>query len=192
MTSSDIGNVADDLTGHNLTQEQREEMLRRSWMANDGLWFYHTATTLGIDKANELNGEVVREFARQEMRRLMRSVGIDRVETIDQYLALMQLTRDIYLGSLMDYDDQIVDGTHDIDVRKCFAYLGVRRAGIDKVYRCGPGARVQGWLDAMGLQDGIQPEVGLCQMAHKGSCSYQIHTGLSAQSECTDAGSADA
>ena len=80
----------------------------------------------------------------------------------------------------MDYDDRIIDGTHDIEVRKCFAYLGVRRAGIDKVYRCGPGARVQGWLDAMGLEDGIEPEVGLCQMAHTGACTYKIRTGLSA------------
>lgn len=178
MTTSDIGRTTSDIDDVGLTQVQREELLRRSWMANDGLWFYHTATALGVDKANELNGQVVQEFARQEMRRLMRAVGIERVETVEQYSLLMSLTRDIYLGSLMDYNDDISDGTHNIEVQKCFAYLGVRRAGVDKVYQCGPGARVKGWLDAMGLPDGIEPGVGLCQMAHSGACSYKIHTGL--------------
>lgn len=181
MTSGDVSDATPDFCAPNLTQHQREEMLRRSWMANDGLWFYQTVTALGVDKANDLNGEVVREFARQEMTRLMRAVGIDRVQTIEQYHALMEVARDVYLGSLMDYDDRITGDTHDIKVRKCFAYLGVRRAGVDKVYRCGPGARVKGWLDAMGLHDGIEPDVGLCQMAHHGACTYKIHTGLASQ-----------
>lgn len=181
MSSGDVSDATPGFRAPHLTQHQREEMLRRSWMANDGLSFYQTATALGVDKANELNGDVVREFARQEMARLMRAAGIDRVQTIEQYHALMQSARDIYLGSLMNYDDQIIGEIHDIKVRKCFAYLGVRRAGIDKEYRCGPGARVKGWLDAMGLHDGIEPNVGLCQMAHHGVCTYKIHTGLASQ-----------
>ncbi len=143
-------------------------------MATDGLWFYHTATARGIDGANETNTRVVREFARQEMRRLMRALRIGNVETIEQYRCLIEAAKDLYLGSLFDSEESIEDGIHHITVNTCFAYRGAKRAGIDKVYHCGPGERLIGWLEAMGLPAEIDPDVGLCQMAHIGSCRYQV------------------
>jgi hypothetical protein len=176
MTDNNASSDAE--LGANLTASKREELLRRAWMANDGLWFYEAAQALGIDKANEANGRVVHEFARLEMSRLMRALNVRSVETVEQYAALFALAAEVYVGSLIEYDDKIEDGKHDMQVRKCFAYLGVRRAGIEKLYRCGPGARIEGWIEAMGLSDTVEPEVGLCQMAHKGSCSYRINVSL--------------
>lgn len=157
-----------------LSASQREELLRRSWMATDGLWFYHTATARGIDGANETNVQVVREFARQEMRRLKRALHLGRVETIEQYRYLIEAAENLYLGSLFESEEAIEDGVHHIEVTMCFAYRGAKMAGIDKVYHCGPGERLTGWLEAMGLSANIDPEVGLCQMAHTGSCHYQV------------------
>jgi cytochrome P450 len=161
-----------------LTAAQREDLLRKSWMANDGLWFYQTAKAGGIDAANEANTEVVREFGRQEMARLMRALGIRKVETIEQYRQLYQAAVDLFLGALVVADESLDGDTHQLDITTCFAYKAVKRAGIDKAYHCGPGERLTGWLHAMDLPAEIVPAVGLCQMAHTGSCSYRVKLGL--------------
>jgi hypothetical protein len=158
----------------NLSATQREELLRRSWMANDGLWFYHTAQALGIDAANQTNAQVVREFGRQEMRRLMRALEIKVVDSPEKYRLLFDSAVELYLGTLIESEDSYRENTHDIKVTTCFAYKGVKRANIDKVYHCGPGERLLGWLEAMALDATIEPGVGLCQMAHTGSCGYQV------------------
>jgi hypothetical protein len=161
----------------NLTGTEREELLRRSWMATDGLWFYQTAQALGLDRANAANIQVIRQFARQEMRRLMRSLGLEKVETAEQYHELFRAAVELYLGSLFKADESLDGDTHHITVTTCFAYKGVKRAGIDKEYHCGPGERLTGWLQEMELPAQIEPSVGLCQMAHTGSCHYQIKVG---------------
>jgi len=154
-----------------LSATQREELLRRSWMATDGLWFYHTASAQGLEQANKTNALVVREFGRQEMRRLMRALGVSKVETIEQYRLLYRAGVELFLGSLFEAEEYVEGDVHHIDVTTCFAYKGARRAGIGDVYRCGPGERLTGWLDAMRLPATIEPGVGLCQMAHTGSCA---------------------
>jgi hypothetical protein len=167
-------------TGSSLTATEREELLRRSWMATDGLWFYQTAQALGLDGANEANIQVVREFARQEMRRLMRALGIENVKTTEQYHELIRTATELYLGSLFASDESIHGDAHEIEVTTCFAYKGVKRAGIEKEYHCGPGERLTGWLQSMGLSARIEPDVGLCQMAHTGKCHYRIKLGIEA------------
>ena len=159
---------------NDLTTGQREELLRRSWMASDGIWFYATATAHGLDHANAVNREVVREFACQEMRRLMRALGVDTPRTPSEYLDLFSAAMDLYLGSLFKAEESFVGGAHHLVVTTCFAYLGVVRAGIEREYHCGPGERLTGWLDAMGLTAQISPEVGHCHMAYQGSCAYRI------------------
>jgi len=164
-------------TSSALSPQQREELLRRSWMATDGLWFYQTAQARGIVAANETNIQVVREFARQEMRRLMRGLDITTVETREQYHKLFRIAVELYLGSLFEAQESIEDGVHNITVTKCFAYTGAKKAGIDKVYHCGPGERLTGWLEAMQQPAALDPGVGLCQMAHTGVCGYRVGLG---------------
>ena len=181
MTTPDVATSAD------LTHAQREDLLRRSWMANDGLWFYQMAQAKGLDAANEANAEVVREFGRQEMGRLMRALGIEKVQTIEQYRLLYRTAVDLFLGTLVVADESFDGDTHYLAVKSCFAYKAVKRVGIDKLYHCGPGERLTGWLMAMGLPTEIDPAVGLCQMAHTGSCSYRLGLGLSSGSGASPA-----
>ena len=162
------------ISASSLSALQREELLRRSWMTTDSQWFYQTAQARGIDAANETNTQVLREFGRQEMRRLMRALQITAVETVEQYYELFQVAVELYLGSLFEAQESVEDGTHHITVTKCFAYTGAKKAGIDKVYHCGPGERLTGWLQAMQLPAEFDPSVGLCQMAHTGVCSYRV------------------
>jgi len=157
-----------------LSAAQRENLLRRSWMTNDGLWFYQAFVNYGPDVANSWNTTVVREFGRLEMRRLLRALGIQRVTSPAQYYRVFQLAVDLYVGDLFDYEDTFDGTTHQIRVKSCFAFTGVSKAGVAQVYHCGPFERVVGWFQAFRLPVKISPEVGLCQMAHCGECSYTL------------------
>jgi hypothetical protein len=157
-----------------LTAEQREELIRRSWATNDGLWFHRTASSHGLDAANQANADIVREFAKQEMSRLMKALGISAVVNLEQYRLLYDTAFDLFVGSLVAIDDSVDGDAHDLKISKCFAHLGVTKAGVADRYHCGPGERLVGWLEAMGLRAEITPGVGLCQMHHVGSCGYRI------------------
>ncbi|MFQ5931096.1 MAG: DUF6125 family protein [Nitrospiraceae bacterium] len=161
-----------------LSPTQREALLRRSWMANDGLWFYQVFANYGSDVANSRNIAVVREFGRLEMRRLIRTLGITKVTSWAQYRRLFQIAADLYVGDLFSHEESFEGTTHHIRVKTCFAYNGVARAGVAKMYHCGPLERVSGWFEALNLPVKISPEVGLCQMAHFGRCAYSLSVEL--------------
>lgn len=164
--------------GMELSAAQRETLLLRSWMACDGLWFYQVFTNYGPEIANTLNIKVVREFSRLEMRRLMRELKISRVTSFEQYRELFKLATQLYVGTLFSYEEHCESTTHHIYVKNCFAYNGVAKAGVDKVYHCGPIERVTGWFEALKLPVKISPEAGLCQMAHRGQCVYALSVEL--------------
>jgi hypothetical protein len=166
------------MTMKTLSGAQREELLRKTGMTNDGLWFYQMAKNKGIDQANASNIEVVREFGRQEMKRLMRAVGIEKVETVEQYKELFRLGLELYVGELATLESEYTEQLHQIRVTNCFAYNGVKKVGVEKQYHCGPMERLTGWLMAMQLPPELSPQVGLCLMAHTGSCGYQVRIPL--------------
>jgi len=165
-----------------LSAAQRENLLRRSWMTNDGLWFYQAFVNNGSDAANGWNTAVVREFGRLEMRRLLRTLGFTKVTSPAQYYRVFQLAVGLYVGDLFDYEDAFDGTTHQIHVKRCFAFTGVSKAGVAQVYHCGPFERVLGWFEALRLPVKISPEVGLCQMAQCGECRYTLSVEFDAES----------
>jgi hypothetical protein len=157
-----------------LSAVQREDLLRRSWMTNDGLWFYQAFVNYGSEVANTWNTTVVREFGRLEMRRLLRALGLQKVTSPEQYYRVFQLAVNLYVGDLFTYEDTFDGTTHQIHIKSCFAFTGVSRAGVAEVYHCGPFERVTGWFDALRLPVKVSPGVGLCQKAHCGQCHYTL------------------
>lgn len=161
-----------------LSGEARDRLLRQSWAANDGLWFYEVARASGIDEANRMNGRVVRSFARLEMARLLRAVGVLSVDTMERYRQIFTLATDMFVKDIFAYEEEVGECSHTLKISRCFAYDGVKRAGMEREYRCGPGQRALGWLDAMRVTYTATPEAGLCQMAHTGQCSYRFELTL--------------
>ncbi|SRR6266851_4552681 len=158
--------------------DEREALLRRSWAVNDALWFYEVFARYGIDVANAVNAIVVRGFGRDEMRRLTQTLGLRTITALDRYREVFRLALDLYVGDSFLYEDWIEGSTHHIRVHRCLAFEGVARAGIAKQYRCGPLERARGWFDALKLDVAVTPDIGLCQMAHQGRCSYALRVDL--------------
>jgi hypothetical protein len=159
-----------------LSADTRQNMLRSSAAANDGSWFYETAKRFGIDAANELNASVVRRFAELEMVRLLRELRVDQDPSSELVAKrLIRFGLELFVGELFHADLKDEPGRVYLRVSQCFAYEGVRRAGVHKEYRCGPGQRLAGWLAGIGTSAHITPAIGLCQMAHTGHCTYAVN-----------------
>jgi hypothetical protein len=155
-----------------LPAARREELLRRSWIANDAFWFYEVTRALGIEQANRLNGGVIRSFARLEIARVLRALGLAGIGSFGEYLRLFRVLADLFLTGTFVYEETVDGETQRLEVKKCFAYEGVARAGLAKDYHCGPGERALGWFEGLGLSVAVEPPVGRCQMAHGGTCRY--------------------
>jgi hypothetical protein len=59
-------------------------------------------------------------------------------------------------------------------LKRCFAYENIVRAGIEKEYECGIFARLQGWIDALGLEHELTPPLGKCMKVLGKECSYKV------------------
>lgn len=172
-----------DLAIAGMSADARERMLRSSAAANDGSWFYETAKRFGIDAANELNARVVRRFAELEMVRLLRVLGIDHEAAHEPITKrLIRFGLELFVAELFHADLSEEPGRVHLRVSRCFAYEGVRRAGVHEEYHCGPGQRLAGWLAGIGAPARITPAIGLCQMAHSGRCAYVVDFDVASRS----------
>jgi hypothetical protein len=157
-----------------LSSAERERLLRQTATANDGLWFYAVNGELGIEAANRLNAEVVRKFATLEMARLLRALRCENVADQQTFVSLLRQALELFVDGLFEASLEESPGKLRLRVERCFAYEGVRRANLHLCYRCGPGQRLLGWLAALDVPSAVSPEVGLCQMAHRGQCEYDV------------------
>lgn len=157
-----------------LSPAVRERSLRDSQVANDAFWFYAVQKLAGVDVANRLNGEVVRQFGCIEMARLLRQLRVEPAVDAAGLLALLEQALELFVKDLFQADVTRDGDRIHLRVRRCFAFEGVRRAGLEHCYRCGPGQRLLGWLAVAADGALISPEVDLCQMANTGACAYTV------------------
>jgi hypothetical protein len=157
-----------------LSAAVRERSLRDSQVANDAFWFYAVHQFAGVEVANRLNGEVVRQFGRIEMARLLRQLRVEPAVDAAGLFALLEQALELFVKDLFQADVTREGDQIHLRVRRCFAFEGVRRAGLEHCYRCGPGQRLLGWLAVAADQTQISPEVDLCQMAKTGACAYRL------------------
>jgi hypothetical protein len=60
------------------------------------------------------------------------------------------------------------------EASECFAYKGMRRAGLLDGYECGVVYRIQCWMEALGTRHDIDPPVGRCRMTPDAGCVTEI------------------
>ena len=74
-------------TIENMTKDEIIDLLNRSWMTHDGMWFYHCFQECGIETANRVNKAAIRSLAPMEMARMKKALGItqDKIETFDEF-----------------------------------------------------------------------------------------------------------
>jgi len=159
----------------NLSFDIQKDLLIKGWMSHDARWFMAVTNRFGMDAANQLNQMVCREIGRVEMKRYMKTLAIPEPKDLEEYLTLNKAAMSLYGGDLIEYEIKILDHqSYEMRLKRCFAYENVVRAGIKDQYDCGIFARLQGWIDAHGLEHELTPPLGKCMMVLGKECSYTI------------------
>jgi len=158
-----------------LSFDTQKDLLVKGWMSHDARWFMAVTQHFGIDAANRLNQFVCREIGQVEMKRLMKSLVLSPPKDINEYLNFKKEALSLYGPDLIDYEIKILDHqSYEMHLKRCFAYENIVRAGIKDQYECGIFARIQGWIDAQGLDHKLAPPLGKCMMVLGKECSYTI------------------
>ena len=160
----------------NMTREEIVDLLNRSWMTHDGMWFYHCYQECGIETANRLNKAAIRSLAPMEMDRMKKALGVtgEKIETFDQFKDFFSHAARLCIPPFMNGK---MDLSHDnvlhweFAPKNCFAYKGMRRIGAIDKYECGVIYRLASWFDALGLTYRVTPKIVSCLMLTGDTCA---------------------
>lgn len=157
------------------------DLLGKGWLTHDGMWFYHTYRQLGIEKANILNRAAIRPLAPIEMKRTKKLLGVcgEKIVACEELKDFMLDALELILPRSVFEKFHISTTSEDLlhwewETGECFAYKGMKQIGIIDDYRCGVMYRIECWLQALGINYSIDPEIDKCIMHEKGACIGEI------------------
>lgn len=157
------------------------DLLGKGWLTHDGMWFYHTYRQLGIEKANILNRAAIRSLAPIEMKRTKKLLGVcgEKIVACEELKDFMLDALELILPRSVFEKFHISTTSEDLlhwewETGECFAYKGMKQIGIIDDYRCGVMYRIECWLQALGINYSIDPEIDKCIMHEKGACIGEI------------------
>jgi hypothetical protein len=158
----------------------REQLLIKCWMTHDARWFNVVACEFGIEAANRANQTAVREAAKVEAQRVGRALGLTPPRDAADCLKAQKALIGVLGPDLLDFEAQ-AEGpdSYSVRVTRCFAHENVAKAGIAAQYDCGIFARVEGWLDGMGVRHVMAPPLKGCLKAQGKECVHtiRVHAG---------------
>lgn len=148
-----------------------KEILIKNWMTHDAMWLYHCVREFGMEKTNVVNRAAVRSMADVEIKRFKKAMGVERIETFDEFKEFFSAVMGAVLGDFMKSSftfpgHNLVHGEWE----SCFAYDGLTKYGMIDRYQCGIMDRVEGWFDGLGIAFTVSPKVDGCMMHSEGRC----------------------
>jgi hypothetical protein len=94
---------------------------------------------------------------------------------MEEYLSIKKAGISFYGPDLIEYEIEGLDNqSYKMNLKRCFAYENIVRAGIKEQYECGIFARLQGWMDSQGLEHKLTPPLGKCMKVLGKECCYTI------------------
>lgn len=153
-------------------KDELKELLIKSWMTHDGMWFYHCLLECGIEKTNRINKAAIRAMSAIEIKRIQKVVGARKLETFDEFKRFFEAAMEIVKGEFMEftYSMPAKNRMHTEWRGSCFAYDGVKSLGVIDRYECGIMLRIETWIDTLGIKYEVKPKVTGCMMHTEGKC----------------------
>jgi hypothetical protein len=160
---------------NNLSFDSQKDLLIKGWMSHDARWYMAVAEHFGIEAANRLNQIVARELGGVEMKRLMKALNLSTPKNTEEYVDLMNAAISLYGPDLIEYEIKVLDHqSYEMQLKRCFAHENIVKAGIKDEYECGIFSRLQGWIDALGLEHELSPPLSRCMKVLGKECRYRI------------------
>jgi hypothetical protein len=161
---------------NHLNQKELIELLNKSWMTHDAMWFYHCVQEFGVGKANRLNHAAIKSLAPIEVKRIQKALGLEKekIETFEEFKEFFSGASELcipdFMNATMSFPDKNI--LHwEFKPLKCFAYKGMENIGVIDRYECGVIYRVGCWIDSLGIKYRIHPQITKCLMLADGNCS---------------------
>jgi hypothetical protein len=105
----------------------------------------------------------------------MKALDLSPSRNMEEYLNLKKAALSMFGPDLVDYEIKILDHqTYDMHLTRCFAHENIVKAGIKDQYECGIFSRLQGWIDAQGLEHELAPALGKCMKVLGKECCYAV------------------
>ena len=155
-----------------ISKQDLKEVLSKTWLTHDAMWFALSVETIGIEKTNSINRKAARRMSQIEAKRLSKVFNIGKITNVKELIGFMQKALNIVGGEFMKYEYKIIDErTIIFDTTKCFAYEGVSKLGVISGYECGVFERMEGWFDFFNISYNKEPNEIKCLMYLHGACS---------------------
>ena len=154
-----------------LDKKEIKELLNKSWMTHDGMWFYHCLQECGIEVTNKINKAAVRSMAMVEGKRLKKVLGIEKIEDFEELKYFIEGAYGIVKADFINFVYSFPsENTAHVEMQECFAYDGIKKMGVIDQYQCGIFSRMEGWFDGLGIKYSVTPQVEGCMMHTDGEC----------------------
>jgi hypothetical protein len=158
-----------------LSRDELRDLLNRSWMTHDAMWFYNCVQAVGIEKTNPINRAAVRSMAQVEAKRIKKALGSGDISGFDDLISFIENGFQILRGEFMKFELSFPEKNRmHLEVPRCFAYEGVKALGVIDGYECGIFDRACGWFEALGVSYEMRPAVRGCLMHAAGKCSVDF------------------
>ena len=154
------------------------ELLNKNWMTHDAMWFVECLKENGIEKTNRMNRTAIQSMAAIEVKRLVKTLGIQSVDSFGDAKKLLEEGFEIIKGSFMKFELSFPElNLFRWDIPSCFAFDGISALGAIDRYECGIVDRPNTWLNSLGIKYSVSPSDQRCLMHHHGKCSrvYRFH-----------------
>lgn len=158
-----------------IDKDKLKELLLKCWMTHDGMWFYHSLQEHGIEKTNRINKAAIRSLAAIEIERIRKVLGPEKIETFQDIRALADNAFGVLTDSFMGfhYAFPAEDVLH-WEMKRCFAYEGMKRLAVIDSYECGVIYRVACWFDRARIRYDLTPPTDRCILHLTGNCSGEF------------------
>lgn len=158
-----------------LSPNEIRDLMAKSWMTHDAMWFANTLFSEGIDTANRLNRAAIKSMVDVEVRRFLNKMVLspDRVRTFNGFKSFFTDIQELLIPEFMNVTigftapDTI---SWQFNEKGCFAYNGVKRLKIEDRYQCGVLYRIQCWLACLDIPFEMTPAPRTCLMNERGHC----------------------
>jgi len=154
-----------------LERDELKELLLKSWMTHDGMWFYTCLQEFGIEKANKMNKAAGRAMSAIMVNRIQKAVGAEKLDTFDEFKRFLEIALEITRGEFMKYTYSMPEKNMlHTEWKSCFSYKAAKELGVIDRYECGPMLPLETYLDTLGIKYEVEPKVTGCMMHTDGKC----------------------